>query len=222
MPELDRSLVSPAFARDPYPTLRHLREDGPGHWSDSLGGWLLTRFDDVMVTFRDVDHFSNGVGWARPWSTCRTTSVPASARSRRTTARTACCTPTRRCTPASGPWSGTRSRHGRWNGCARASRRSWMTCSTASSDDRAHGRHRRPGHPAAGDGHRRDLRGARRGHPSDSSAGRTTCSRSRARTGRASSGCAGPRCAIVELRAYLGGLIAARRAEPTDDLLSAW
>ncbi len=27
--DLDRSLVSPAFARDPYPTLRHLRETDP-------------------------------------------------------------------------------------------------------------------------------------------------------------------------------------------------
>jgi cytochrome P450 len=57
--ELDRSLLAPAFTRDPYPTLRRLRQDDPVHWSDSLGGWLLTRFDDVMVTFKDVAHFSN-------------------------------------------------------------------------------------------------------------------------------------------------------------------
>jgi len=57
--DLDRSLVSAEFARNPYPTLRHLRETEPVYWSDSLGGWLVTRFDDVMVTFRDVEHFSN-------------------------------------------------------------------------------------------------------------------------------------------------------------------
>jgi len=45
--------------RDPYPLLRELRERSPVHWSEVLGGWLLTRFDDVMVTFRDVDHYSN-------------------------------------------------------------------------------------------------------------------------------------------------------------------
>ena len=35
----------------PYPTLRRLREDDPVHWSESLGGWVVTRYDDVM---RDV------------------------------------------------------------------------------------------------------------------------------------------------------------------------
>ncbi|MCY7419993.1 MAG: cytochrome P450 [Chloroflexi bacterium] len=57
--DLDQSLLSPAFARDPYPTLRRLREEHPVYWSEAIGGWLLTRFDDVMVTFRDVTHFSN-------------------------------------------------------------------------------------------------------------------------------------------------------------------
>ncbi len=57
--DLDRSLLSAEFARDPYPTLRRLREDDPVYWSDALGGWLLTRYDDVLVTFKDVAHFSN-------------------------------------------------------------------------------------------------------------------------------------------------------------------
>ena len=57
--ELDRSLLSAAFARDPYPTLRRLREEEPVFWSDAIGGWLLTRFDDVMVTFRETTVFSN-------------------------------------------------------------------------------------------------------------------------------------------------------------------
>jgi cytochrome P450 len=57
--EFDSSLTSTAFALDPYPQLRQLREEDPVHWSDSLGGWMLTRFDDVMVTFRDVEHYSN-------------------------------------------------------------------------------------------------------------------------------------------------------------------
>ena len=57
--DLDQSLVSVAFARDPYPTLRLLREQAPVYWSESLGAWLVTRFDDVMVTFRDVGHYSN-------------------------------------------------------------------------------------------------------------------------------------------------------------------
>jgi len=57
--DLDQSLLSAEFARDPYPTLRRLREGDPVYWSDALGGWLLTRYDDVLVTFKDVAHFSN-------------------------------------------------------------------------------------------------------------------------------------------------------------------
>jgi cytochrome P450 len=55
----DAFLVSPAFMADPYPTLRALREDDPVHWSESLGGWLVTRYDDVLQTYLDVTHYSN-------------------------------------------------------------------------------------------------------------------------------------------------------------------
>ncbi len=44
---------------DPYPALRRLREDDPVHWSDSLGGWVVTRYDDVLRTYLDVEHYSN-------------------------------------------------------------------------------------------------------------------------------------------------------------------
>ena len=56
---LDESLVSREFMEDPYPTLRRLREEDPVHWSDSIGGWVLTRYDDIVTTFKDVSHFSN-------------------------------------------------------------------------------------------------------------------------------------------------------------------
>ena len=56
---LDEFLVSPAFLADPYPTLRRLREEDPVHWSASLGGWVVTRYDDVMQTYLDVEHYSN-------------------------------------------------------------------------------------------------------------------------------------------------------------------
>jgi len=57
--ELDLSLVSPAFYNDPYPIYRQLRDHDPVHWSESLGGWVLTRYDDVLATIRDSDHFSS-------------------------------------------------------------------------------------------------------------------------------------------------------------------
>jgi len=56
---LDELLVSREFMEDPYPILRRLREEDPVHWSDSIGAWILTRYDDIVVTFKDVAHFSN-------------------------------------------------------------------------------------------------------------------------------------------------------------------
>ena len=29
------------------------------HWSESIGGWMLTRYDDAVVTFMDVASYSN-------------------------------------------------------------------------------------------------------------------------------------------------------------------
>jgi len=56
---LDKKLVSKEFLIDPYPILHRLREEDPVHWSDSIGGWILTRYDDMVTTFRDVSRFSN-------------------------------------------------------------------------------------------------------------------------------------------------------------------
>lgn len=56
---LDQVLVSDEFIADPYPVLRQLREQQPVYWSESIGAWLVTSFDDVMITFKDVAHFSN-------------------------------------------------------------------------------------------------------------------------------------------------------------------
>jgi pimeloyl-[acyl-carrier protein] synthase len=57
--KLESDLVSPAFVADPYATLRRMREQVPVYWSDSVGGWLITRYDDVMTTFKDTRDFSN-------------------------------------------------------------------------------------------------------------------------------------------------------------------
>ena len=56
---LDDLLVSREFMEDPYPLLRRLREEDPVHWSDSIGGWILTRYDDIVTTFKDVSIYSN-------------------------------------------------------------------------------------------------------------------------------------------------------------------
>jgi cytochrome P450 len=57
--ELDEELISPEFLADPYPLLRQLRENDPIHWSDSIGGWVLTKYDDIVTTFKATDQYSN-------------------------------------------------------------------------------------------------------------------------------------------------------------------
>jgi cytochrome P450 len=57
--EIDENLVSDEFLDDPYPLLRQLQQECPVYWSESIGGWIVTRYDDIVPTFRDVAHFSN-------------------------------------------------------------------------------------------------------------------------------------------------------------------
>jgi pimeloyl-[acyl-carrier protein] synthase len=56
---IDEKLVSDEFLDDPYPLLRQLQEEQPVYWSESIGGWIVTRYGDIVPTFRDVAHFSN-------------------------------------------------------------------------------------------------------------------------------------------------------------------
>src|SRR6266481_1142921 len=38
---------------DPFPSYQLLRAEDPVHWSDVLGGWVLTRYDDVKSALLD-------------------------------------------------------------------------------------------------------------------------------------------------------------------------
>ena len=55
--KLDALLDSPVFHSNPYPIYEQLRVADPVHWSDSLNGWLLTRYDDVALGLRDFRKF---------------------------------------------------------------------------------------------------------------------------------------------------------------------
>jgi hypothetical protein len=55
----DELLVAPEFLADPYPLLHRLREEDPVHWSEAIGGWILTGYDDILVSFKSTSHFSN-------------------------------------------------------------------------------------------------------------------------------------------------------------------
>lgn len=56
---LDDFLDRPDFYCDPYPVYHELRATDPVHWSDIMGSWVLTRYDDVVATMRDPRRFSN-------------------------------------------------------------------------------------------------------------------------------------------------------------------
>ena len=43
----------PEVVADPYPAFRRLRDEDPAHWSEILGGWVLTRYADVRAALSD-------------------------------------------------------------------------------------------------------------------------------------------------------------------------
>lgn len=56
---IEQLLVTQEFLADPYPLLRRLREEAPVYWSDVIGSWILTAYDDIIATFKDPANFSN-------------------------------------------------------------------------------------------------------------------------------------------------------------------
>jgi cytochrome P450 len=46
-------LTDPMFLEDPYPVYRRMRQQDPVYWSDVLGHWVLTRYNDVLAATRD-------------------------------------------------------------------------------------------------------------------------------------------------------------------------
>jgi hypothetical protein len=52
-------LLSPDVFDDPYPTYRELRETRPVYWAEELHGWVVTRYDDVYAALRDHGRFSS-------------------------------------------------------------------------------------------------------------------------------------------------------------------
>jgi cytochrome P450 len=55
-PELD--LKHPANLQNPYPLFRWLRDQEPVHWSESLRGWAVSRYDDVLAILQQPIRFS--------------------------------------------------------------------------------------------------------------------------------------------------------------------
>jgi cytochrome P450 len=49
----DYDPLDPAVVADPYPALRHLREEGPVFYLPSLDHYIVTRFDDIEAILKD-------------------------------------------------------------------------------------------------------------------------------------------------------------------------
>src|SRR5213595_2298417 len=52
--------LTPDFFADPYPVYRSLRESAPLFWSEALGRWLISRYDDVAAGLRDHERLASG------------------------------------------------------------------------------------------------------------------------------------------------------------------
>src|SRR5690349_13276407 len=57
--EIESALGTPEFFANPYPLYHRLRSESPVYWSEKLGGWLLTRYDDCTAALRDYRRLSN-------------------------------------------------------------------------------------------------------------------------------------------------------------------
>ncbi|MCP3902527.1 MAG: cytochrome P450 [Planctomycetes bacterium] len=52
-------LMAPDVIADPHAYYRELRETDPVHWNERWGGWVLTRYEDVVRVLRDSKRFSS-------------------------------------------------------------------------------------------------------------------------------------------------------------------
>ena len=58
-------MATETYFQNPYLVLDRLRENCPVHWSRSLGGWFLTRYDDVDWSLKSPGLFSSRFHTAR-------------------------------------------------------------------------------------------------------------------------------------------------------------
>lgn len=52
-PQVRYDLLHPSFFADPYPLLHRMRAEEPVHWHPLLNFWVLTRHDDIQLLMRD-------------------------------------------------------------------------------------------------------------------------------------------------------------------------
>lgn len=58
-PAIDPAVFTSAeYAANPYPTLKLLRDHHPVYHIPQTDSWMITRYDDVVATFKDTENFS--------------------------------------------------------------------------------------------------------------------------------------------------------------------
>ena len=55
---LSDDLMAPAVVHDPHSYYARLQATDPVHWNDRWGGWVVTRYEDVVAVLRNHDDFS--------------------------------------------------------------------------------------------------------------------------------------------------------------------
>src|SRR5262245_7459492 len=58
-------LFGPEMLADPYPYYARLRSADPVHWAEQYGGWILTRYADVMTVLRSPDASAERTAFTR-------------------------------------------------------------------------------------------------------------------------------------------------------------
>ncbi|MGW7350007.1 cytochrome P450 [Streptomyces sp. NPDC054784] len=56
-------ILSPEFAADPYPSYAVLRESYPLLWHEATGAYLVSRYEDVQLAFRDERFTTRNYDW---------------------------------------------------------------------------------------------------------------------------------------------------------------
>jgi hypothetical protein len=57
--EIEKLIQEESFDSNPYEVLKQMREEVPIFWSNSMGGWLITKYEDVIHTFKETEDFGN-------------------------------------------------------------------------------------------------------------------------------------------------------------------
>jgi len=62
-PEITYDPLNPAVTDYPYPHYKQLREEAPVCWLDSMEGFVVSRWDDILTVLRDGKTYSSGQFW---------------------------------------------------------------------------------------------------------------------------------------------------------------